>query len=115
MRSALCARFKGRLPSQMLQGNDISKDPNGAPHSLNSPATMTRMRSTSVLRERTPVELLAAFKLTVSPCACVHVLPIGEFLNSLPPLFDQRLQPRGPRTPLLRLSTLLSREVRAMQ
>jgi len=46
---------------------------------------MTRMRSTYVLHERMLVVLLAAFKLTGSPCAYVDVLPIGRPLDSLRP------------------------------
>ena len=84
MRSALCAWVKRRLPSQMLQGSDISNIPNVTPHMLHSPAT-TMSRSTSVLHEHMPVEPLAAFKLTESLCACVHASPIGRHLNLLRP------------------------------
>ena len=68
----------------MLQGSDIPYALDGAPHMLHSPATTTRM-SISVLHERTPVELLAAFKLTGSLCVCEHVSLIGMLLNLLRP------------------------------
>src|SRR5258706_277662 len=114
MRSALCAWLKRRLPSQMLQGSDISNVLHDVPHMLHSPATTTRM-SISVLQEHMPVEPLAAFKLTGSLCAFVHVSLIGMLLNSLRPQFDQFFQSRGPRTPLLCFSTLLPCEVPALQ
>ena len=68
-----------------------------------------------MLHERTLVVLLAVFKLMESLCVPVDVLPIGRPLDPRRPLFDQCFQPRGPRTPLLRFSTVLPLEVRALQ